>query len=477
MSIPVWLRTPRVRRGLAASAIVLSAGGLVLFRAPVSGHLPTVTEAAASPTGVNTASFSGPGGHGSVALSHSKVLAGSGERFFAEVKLVADKGEQAPAHAPVSLVVVLDTSGSMSGEKIVRAKESVVRLLREMDSEDEVAVVRYSDDADVIQGLARVGSVRESVIARVQELGAGGGTAIPRGLARGLGELGLAGSGRVRRVVLVSDGLDSTRVEAERMASDSFEHGITISSMGIGLDFDESYMGGVARAGHGNFGFVKDASALATFLRRELTETSSTTIENATVRIALPRGVTLAQSSNSDARMDGDDVEVKLGSLFAGDERRVVLELASSLKDGDAKDLVARARWDRVGGGSADVTAPKLTVVATRDPVEVDRGRDATVLASATSVLASTRQMEAAEAYNAGDVEKAQRLIDKNIADLKAAAVNAPAPAASALDSQWQSYGATKSGFLHAPPQSAAGKVAAKRAVERDSANMQKSAF
>ena len=66
--------------------------------------------------------------------------------------------------------------------------------------------------------------------------------------------------------------------------------GVTVSSMGIGLDFGEGYIGGVARAGHGNFGFVKDGASLAAFLHRRLEETATTTIEGVTRAGALARG-------------------------------------------------------------------------------------------------------------------------------------------------------------------------------------------
>ncbi len=478
MSISMWLRTSRIRRGLAASAIVLAAGGLVLFRAPAAGGSPTLitNPTIAMPTGVNSTSFSGPGAHGSIALSHTKVLSG-GSQLFAEVQLVADKAEQAPKHAPLSMVVVLDTSGSMSGEKMDQAKNSCVKLIRDMDANDEIAFIRYSDDSEVIQSLARVGDVRESLMARVQGLSAGGGTAIPRGLSRGLDELRSASGERIRRVVLVSDGLDSTRVEAERLASNSFERGITISSMGIGLDFDESYMGGVARSGHGNFGFVKDGAALATFLHRELEETANTIVENATVRVKLPKGVTFIRASGADAKTvgDGNEIELKFGSLFAGDEQRALIELSTYLSPGETRGIEGRAAWHRVGGDDANIPFSPLQVLATNDSQLVESGRDTGVLASVASVLASRRQMEATEAYNRGDVLGAQTLIDKNIFDLKAAASAAPAPAATALAEQMKDYSATKGDFASAKPSSDFGKSAAKQSFAKESANMQRS--
>jgi Ca-activated chloride channel family protein len=272
-------------------------------------------------------------------------------------------------------------------------------------------------------------------------------------------------------VVLASDGLDSTRAESERLASSSFEHGITISSMGIGLDFDESYMGGVARAGHGNFGFVKDASALATFLSRELKETASTTIEDATATVTLPRGVRFVRASGADARQRGDEVELKLGALFAGDERRVVMQLATDLDVGDARGIEGRVSWARVGGGSADVHVSRLDVLATNDQRAVEEGRDGAVFASAASVFASVAQLEATEAYARGDKGRADGLLDQSIAALATAAAAAPAPAASALNRQIAEYKGRKTALDRANPWSEEGKTAAKRAFEFDRRN------
>ena len=93
-----------------------------------------------------------------------------------------------------------------------------------------------------------------------------------------------------------------------------------MSSLGIGLDFDESYMGGVARSGHGNFAFVKDGSALAGFLKRELNETASTTIEGAVVRVKVPHGMHFVSATGADARVLDD--EATSSSASARSSRR-----------------------------------------------------------------------------------------------------------------------------------------------------------
>jgi Ca-activated chloride channel homolog len=476
MSVRNWLRTARARRGLAASVIVLAAGGLILARSPAVAHVPGIGSAVAS--GTNSAPFRGPGAHGTVALSHGKVLAGSEQRIFSEITFVADPAQgQALERAPLSLVVVIDTSGSMAGEKIDQAKDSVVQLLCDMRDDDEIALVRYASDSEVLQPLARIGQVREELIAKVRRISSGGGTNIPPALSDGIRSLADAGRGRVRRVVLVSDGLDSTRSQAESIARESAARGVTTSSLGIGLDFDESYMGGVARAGRGNFGFVKDASALATFLGRELKETAQTTIAGASIRIQLPAGVRLVQAHGADVKLGsgGRDAELITGPLFAGDERRIIVELAASLDAGEVTGLDGLVTWSLVGGQQAEATFGRLMLQGTADAQEVAAARDGSVFAEATSTFSSARQIAAAEAYQKGDIAKAEALVDDNLRELQAAAAVAPAAAATALEQQQSEYKSTRAQFRAAPPTTEPGKAAAKESVAKDIANMDRS--
>jgi Ca-activated chloride channel family protein len=467
----------QLARPFAASAVILAIGGLILVRSPASASL------GARPLrplggGTSSATFVGAGAHGVFALSHSKVLSGAPTSVSGELRLVADKPFFATARAPLSLAVVLDTSGSMSDGKLDDAKSAVLRLLSDMHDEDEIALVRYSDASELIQPLARVGTVRATLPGRIRALRADGGTNIPGGLSHGLRALDDAAKGRVRRIVLVSDGLDDTRAQAETLARNSFANGITVSSLGIGLDFDESYMGAVAQDGHGNFAFIAQtdvATNLAQFLKRELEETATTTIENVVVHVDLPRHMRFVSASGADVRRSASGVDLTLGSLFGGDERRVILELESDGAESDASTVQATATWSTVGrSGTAflSVDIPALRLVATSDPAEVERGRDGAVMASATSVLASKRQLEASNAWARGDVARAEALAAENEAALGRAASAAPAPAATALEAQARAYSVQRKNFAAVAPTSVEASTVRKAEAAADLDNL-----
>lgn len=475
MTIRRLFDSPRARRGIAASAIVLSLGGLVLFRAPAgAASLPGITDVDL----LNGTTFSGPGASGTLALSHVKVLAHGRQRIFVELRLRADSEQVAEERAPLSLTVVLDTSGSMEGDKIVEARRSVLQLLEQMRDDDEIAVVRYDTNPELIQPMARAGDVRHHLRSRIASLRADGGTNIPSALSEGMDALRMASAGRVKRLVLVSDGLDSTRQQAERLAQNGTDRGVTVSSLGIGLDFDEGYMAAVARAGRGNFGFVENGAALARFLERELEETAGTKVERASARLRLPRGLRFVRALGADAKHLGEgEVVLRMGSLHAGDERRVVVELEADAPLGTTLAFDTTVSWDEVGGDAVSLPLEQLGVQTTDDSRLVEASRDGRVYASCISAIASRRQIEAADAYRKGDATRARRIIADNMADLEEAAAAAPDEAADSLLEQKRSYAESRDRFDRTPPASAAGRAAAKEATAIDAANLERQIF
>jgi Ca-activated chloride channel family protein len=499
--------TRRARHGATAAVVVLATGGLFLLRAqaappplegPVAPDLMTpivtvpprpVTQAGpTAPLGPDTVSFSGPHVHGTLAVSGSRVASGGGQPFYADVTLNA---EASPGeHAPLAMVVVLDTSGSMEGEKLREAKSAVKELVREMRDDDDVALVHYSDHAEVVEPLRRVGEVREALAARIDRLTAEGGTAIPLGLETGVRELeqGLARADRreqdrVRRVVLVSDGLDSSRRSSELLAQTTAAKGVTVSSMGIGLDFDESYMGAVARSGHGNFGFVNDGPTLTAFLKRELVETATTVAQGTVVHLHLADGLRFVMARGADAEIHGRDLDLRVGAVYADEAKRVLVEMTTDLPAGAAADLTGSVTWRGTGssasgeGAAAEATIPQLKVAATDDASAVARGRNETVFARVASVEASERQLEAARAYANGDSARAQHIIQDNITALNSARRHAPAPIAAALGAQAGSYDDTMKEFGRVSSASSMGRIAAKSAAASNLGNASRSAF
>ena len=108
---------------------------------------------------------------------------------------------------PVSLGIVLDTSGSMDGEKMIAARSALNRFLFDLlGSDDEVFLYRFDSDPDLVQGWT---TDRREISRALDRLRPNGGTALYDAVAAAL-PLTRSGRHRKKALVVISDGNDTS---------------------------------------------------------------------------------------------------------------------------------------------------------------------------------------------------------------------------------------------------------------------------
>ncbi len=166
----------------------------------------------------------------------------------------------------VGLVLVVDTSGSMEGRKIQLAREAAIATLETLRPGDRFGVVAVSDDASWVirpeEDLALHGrdgwrDGRDATIARIARLAAGGGTNLFPGIARARDSLRPLPVG-IRHVVLLSDGHDVNVRDWRSLAEEMARERITLSTIGVGEEFDPRLLTSLAGWGGGYFDFTDD---------------------------------------------------------------------------------------------------------------------------------------------------------------------------------------------------------------------------
>jgi len=176
---------------------------------------------------------------------------------------------------PMSIVVVIDKSGSMAVEedgvqKIRLAGEAAARVAELINDVDEITVIAFDDrPADVIGPLP--GSEREVVIDRVTRLQAGGGGIYVYESLQAALDL-LKGSDRtVRHILLLADGSDAERQGGVRelVEEEIAAEGITLSTVAFGAGQDVPFLEEIARLGGGRFYFTERAADLPTIFAQE----------------------------------------------------------------------------------------------------------------------------------------------------------------------------------------------------------------
>ena len=173
-------------QGAVASVLAPAAGTSV---PPVLG-VHTVTTGGLAPMigaiGVTGGARGGPV-HLSATLDRTSVLVGQDGEVRAELVIEADTIASAAVRKDTDLVVILDRSGSMEGDKIEFAKEAVRTLIGQLGPSDRFSLVTYSDGAQEYIPFAPASVLaRRDWLAAVGQITADGYTNMSAGMDRGL---------------------------------------------------------------------------------------------------------------------------------------------------------------------------------------------------------------------------------------------------------------------------------------------------
>ena len=269
-------------------------------------------------------------------LVQDKIAKGGDGRVTVALHLTAGRlPETVDAPLPAAdLIIVLDRSGSMDGQKLHDAREAVVGLRDQLGPDDRLALVTYSDGVQTPSRLIPVTTANHvRLVSLTRSVVAGGGTNLGGGLQRGIELLQPApDSGRQRKIILISDGLANQGITDPaalgRMASVAVEQRFSLSTVGVGLDFNEMLMTTIADHGAGSYHFLENPQAFARVFEDELMASRRVAVSDLQIRIPLAPGVRLVDAGGYPVRQAGGTAVVHPGNLLSGQERTLYLTFA-----------------------------------------------------------------------------------------------------------------------------------------------------
>jgi VWFA-related protein len=160
---------------------------------------------------------------------------------------------------PLSLAIVIDQSESMSGEKIGRAKESVLRFIALMEPEDRAALIAFSDTVALLEPLT---GDRDRLASAVKAIEPEGHTALYDAVAQGAEALKDV-PGR-KAVVVLTDGIANRgSLDIHQAIAEAIKDYASVTVVGLGADVRTARLERIAQETGGNYFFTPSASGLA----------------------------------------------------------------------------------------------------------------------------------------------------------------------------------------------------------------------
>jgi Ca-activated chloride channel family protein len=344
---------------------------------------------------------------------------------------------------PVNVAFVIDRSGSMAGARIAQAREAAVMAVKRLDAEDIGAVVIFDDKVDVPVPAQKVAD-HNYFIDRILEVGARGNTAIYAGVDAGAAEVRkFKDPHRLNRVVLLSDGQanvgPSLPKDFAELGRKLLAEGISVSTIGLGADYNEDLMLQLARAADGNHAFASAPTDLIQIFNREFDDVLASCAQMVAIDVELRPGVQAVRALSRDGTIEGAHARFQFAQVYAATEHYVLIEVAF--------DTAAAAEEREVGVVRVAYTAPDSGARQTLEtPIRARFGAseadaaantDKTVMASVIEQSARERAARAVALRDQGRIEEARALLSQNAREIDAYVVSNPSAPLSDMSKQY----------------------------------------
>ncbi|MFT7580243.1 MAG: Ca-activated chloride channel family protein [Myxococcota bacterium] len=353
-------------------------------------------------------------------LDHGLLEADKKQTTFLRVSLKGFELESPADRGTVNVAIVIDKSGSMSGKKIDFAKRAARAALGKLSPKDIVSVLAYDGTVQVLVPATKV-SDRRTVLRGIDRLSAGGMTALFAGTSKGAAEVRkFLRKDTINRVILLSDGQanigPSSPGELGRLGKQLGRQGIAVTTLGLGLDYNEDTMAQLATKSGGSHFFVERPQQLTALFDEGFGRLTTIVANELTTTIELAPGFRPVRVLGRDADIIGQTVTVNLARLYAGAVDEILLEVEARPHSATAEVAVGSVAvsYHNVVSKTSERLKSTVGVGFTTDIGAVHRSVRKEVSAAVVGRLAQARSQLAIQLRDKGQQQQAAKLLKEN---------------------------------------------------------------
>lgn len=380
-------------------------------------------------------------------LGHAVLPSSTDSETYLYVDVNADASLRAKTRSPLNLSIVIDRSGSMKGQRLENALDAARTVLGRLTDGDTVSVVAYNKRTEVVVPPTTIDATsRDVVAAKLRKIRAKGDTCISCGITAGMRLLSsnrdLVNRSRrvqvapspapspanldtsVNRILLLSDGEATAGVRDElgfrRIAEQCRRMAVSVTTIGVDIDYNERIMAALARDSNGRHFFVANAAGLPAVFDQEMESLDRTVATNTELIVDLAPGIFVDHVFDRTFVQRGNQVSVPLGAFAAADKKSLLMRLRVPRGPAGERPVAAvRMSYNDLVDEKAGSCEGELVAQVSSNPGDV-APLDGLVSARVTKSEAAETLEKANALFRSGRGREAQGLISKRRASFRA---------------------------------------------------------
>ncbi len=370
------------------------------------------------------------------------MLSDTQQTAYIKVSLTGFEQEKNSTRTPANIAIVIDKSGSMDGKKMKQAIEAAVMAVNILDPNDIVSIVTYDTSVEVIVPATKVFD-KSSIINAIRRVGAGGSTALFAGVSKGAGEVRkFIEKNRVNRVILLSDGQanigPSTPTELGQLGMSLGKETISVTTIGLGLGYNEDLMTQLAGYSDGNHAFVENAQDLVKIFQYEFGDVMSVVAQDVNIIINCSPQVKPIRVLGRDAEIIGQKIHTKLNQLYSEQEKYILVEVeVPAAKTGTTYDVASvDVSYENLHSQKRDSLSDSSKVLFSASQDEITKSTNIAVMEKAVEQVSTDNNRQAIILRDKGKIKEAKILLEKNTEYLKDKASSYSSPSIKKLEEE-----------------------------------------
>ena len=268
---------------------------------------------------------------------------------------------------------------------------------------------------------------------------------------------------RLNRIVLLSDGQANVGprnpADFARLGEALLAEGISVSTIGLGLQYNEDLMLQLARASDGNHTFVGESTDLIQVFNKEFDDVLASCAQTVSIDVELRPGVRVVRALSRDGKIEGQTAQFQMNQIYAATEHYVLMEVEvdQTAAAGDADLGKVRVTYISSQDGAQQTIESPVRASFSASDTEVVASRDNTVVEAVIEQSVRARTAAAIALRDQGRNDEAQALFRQNVEEIQGQTAYAP------LSERLQYLKQQYYGLAATPPTASAGVIGQQR--------------